>query len=627
MYRRLWAKAATAKKQLDEETAALKTQLAETERQKLAATAAAAEATKAKAEAEAAKEAAAAAKAAADAAAEDAAARAKALADTSTHSAGGGAGDKDDTTNASEVAAAAAAATEQAYKRLDEARKEAAAAEAGLRAEIASLNGKLAQEELKASSVASELAAAKRATQSDAGSAAAAAAAAADAQSDLIKLRAELQREKTRAEQGVNEARSLKARVEVAEAEVAEARNARAADRAAASGAGARLTSAEEIAHMEAVSAAQRRVTAAQDEAADAESAARRRVAKAEATAAAAEAEAAAALDKARQGTGAYEAAAFGTLGALPDDGDDARSIGGFESVADADEMMTNTNRGASTAWEEGGGGGDDEASSAAGNPSKRGGGGGGSRGQHPPSFSQLGAAIQNGDPQVLLLRARRFLKDQRRFIRERQIVIERTREEWRSGHAALAAEQDPDERERRRGLLAAVRGALDAQAAHFNNDARNLRALKAAVRSVEQGATWDVAFSSTLLAGRESVHSTRMFFPSLDMFHLHHRHCSYDKYPHLRIPLYKNPQIESRNQRRMNGRPFSQGRDTIWRRKPRDPRVRTGICRRRRASAPRSRRTRRVCCATRETRSTPSAPPSPDSRRDDGHTHFSPAK
>ena len=171
MDRRSWAKAATAKKQLDEETAALKTQLAETERQKLEATAAAAEATKAKAEAEAAKEAAAAAKAAADAAAEDAAARAKALADTSTHSAGGAAaGDKDDTTNASEVAAAAAAATEQAYKRLDEARKEAAEAEAGLRAEIASLNGKLAQEELKASSVASELAAA---TQSDAGSAAA----------------------------------------------------------------------------------------------------------------------------------------------------------------------------------------------------------------------------------------------------------------------------------------------------------------------------------------------------------------------------------------------------------------------------------------------------------------------
>ena len=36
----------------------------------------------------------------------------------------------------------------------------------------------------------------------------------------------------------------------------------------------------------------------------------------------------------------------------------------------------------------------------------------------------------------------RLYLKDQKRLCRERHIVIERTREEWRAGHAALSAEK-----------------------------------------------------------------------------------------------------------------------------------------------------------------------------------------
>jgi chromosome segregation ATPase len=132
----------------------------------------------------------------------------------------------------------------------NEARKEAAASEAAMRTEIASLNGKLAEQELKTSSASSALAAAERATRSEA---AAAAAADADAKGELVKLRAELLREKTREEQGAVEVRTLKARVDVAEAEVAEARSSRAAARATAGTPGAaagKLTSKEEIAHM-----------------------------------------------------------------------------------------------------------------------------------------------------------------------------------------------------------------------------------------------------------------------------------------------------------------------------------------------------------------------------------------
>ena len=211
--------------------------------------------------------------------------------------------------------------------------------------------------------------------------------------------------------------------------------------------------------------------------AADAESAARKRIARAEAAVAAAEAEAAAAVAaanaaKANANANANAAASASASASVTSDApfpvpaDDAAadddSVGGFESVADDDETRD--------------------------------------RDGVPSVISAAPSSLLPVDDATLLRRADRFLREQRRYLRERKTVVERARGEWRAAAASADAEPDAAERRRKRGLLAAVRGALDAQASHYNADARNLRALRAATRSVRAGATWEAAFSSTVM-------------------------------------------------------------------------------------------------------------------------------
>ena len=216
-------------------------------------------------------------------------------------------------------------------------------------------------------------------------------------------------------------------------------------------------------------------------EAADAESAAKKRIARAEAAAAAAEAEAAAAVAAANaakanatasnatasnatasNATASNATASNATVSDVPfTDPADDDSVGGFESVVD-----------------------DDEARDRDG----------------VPETSARASSLLPVDEATLLRRADRLLREQRRYLRERKTVVERARGEWRAASASADAEPDAAERRRKRGLLAAVRGALDAQASHYNADARNLRALRAATRSVRAGATWEAAFSSTVL-------------------------------------------------------------------------------------------------------------------------------
>ena len=145
-----------------------------------------------------------------------------------------------------------------------------------------------------------------------------------------------------------------------------------------------------------------------------------------------------------------------------PADAADDDSVGGFESVADDDETRD--------------------------------------RDGVPSVTPAAPSSLLPVDEATLLRRADRLLREQRRYLRERKTVVERARGEWRAASASADAEPDAAERRRKRGLLAAVRGALDAQASHYNADARNLRALRAATRSVRAGATWEAAFSSTVL-------------------------------------------------------------------------------------------------------------------------------
>ena len=206
-------------------------------------------------------------------------------------------------------------------------------------------------------------------------------------------------------------------------------------------------------------------------EAADAESAAKKRIARAEAAAAALVAEAAAAVAAANaakanatasNATASDATASNATVSDVPfSDPADDDSVGGFESVVD-----------------------DDEARDRDG----------------VPETSAGASSLLPVDEATLLRRADRLLREQRRYLRERKTVVERARGEWRAASASADAEPDAAERRRKRGLLAAVRGALDAQASHYNADARNLRALRAATRSVRAGATWEAAFSSTVL-------------------------------------------------------------------------------------------------------------------------------
>lgn len=94
------------------------------------------------------------------------------------------------------------------------------------------------------------------------------------------------------------------------------------------------------------------------------------------------------------------------------------------------------------------------------------------------------------------------FLRDQKRLVRRRKAAVEASRAEWAARARALeSAGSTNEDVSRRRGALAAVRAAVDAQAAHYNADARNLRALKAAVRSAKHGgAALAAAFSETVM-------------------------------------------------------------------------------------------------------------------------------
>ena len=99
------------------------------------------------------------------------------------------------------------------------------------------------------------------------------------------------------------------------------------------------------------------------------------------------------------------------------------------------------------------------------------------------------------------------FLRDQKRLARRRKAAVEAARAEWAEQKRSLDVEGakrgggEAADVERRRSALAAVRAAVDAQAAHYNADARNLRALKAATRSAKNGgAALAAAFSETVM-------------------------------------------------------------------------------------------------------------------------------
>ena len=108
----------------------------------------------------------------------------------------------------------------------------------------------------------------------------------------------------------------------------------------------------------------------------------------------------------------------------------------------------------------------------------------------------------------ALLEGVSRFLRDQKRLARRRRAAVEAARAEWAARRRALddegalpSTDGDPAALASRKSALAAVRAAVDAQAAHYNADARNLRALKAATRSARNGGAnvW-AAFSKTVL-------------------------------------------------------------------------------------------------------------------------------
>jgi centrosomal protein CEP164 len=94
------------------------------------------------------------------------------------------------------------------------------------------------------------------------------------------------------------------------------------------------------------------------------------------------------------------------------------------------------------------------------------------------------------------------FLRDQKRLARRRKAAVEASRAEWAARARALESAGSANEDvSRRRCALAAVRAAVDAQAAHYNADVRNLRALKAAARSAKRGgAALEAAFSETVM-------------------------------------------------------------------------------------------------------------------------------
>ena len=71
------------------------------------------------------------------------------------------------------------------------------------------------------------------------------------------------------------------------------------------------------------------------------------------------------------------------------------------------------------------------------------------------------------------------YLLNQKRFLRERFALIQRSRADWMTSMKALAREPDPAEREKRYRVQLLVKDALDNQARRLNEDVRQLKALR----------------------------------------------------------------------------------------------------------------------------------------------------
>ena len=120
-------------------------------------------------------------------------------------------------------------------------------------------------------------------------------------------------------------------------------------------------------------------------------------------------------------------------------------------------------------------------------------------------NVASLRSAVAAGDDEMMLARARSFLRDQRRHSEERRTATQRASSEWRAAEIALMEPgMDEDLREKRRSLIKAIRAALDVSMSAFTAEMRVMRALKVAVRSAAYtGASWPAVFSSTIMAKR----------------------------------------------------------------------------------------------------------------------------
>ena len=118
-------------------------------------------------------------------------------------------------------------------------------------------------------------------------------------------------------------------------------------------------------------------------------------------------------------------------------------------------------------------------------------------------NVASLRSAVAAGDDEMMLARARSFLRDQRRHSEERRTATQRASSEWRAAEIALMEPgMDEDLREKRRSMIKAIRAALDVSMSAFTAEMRVMRALKVAVRSAAYtGASWPAVFSSTIMA------------------------------------------------------------------------------------------------------------------------------
>ena len=120
------------------------------------------------------------------------------------------------------------------------------------------------------------------------------------------------------------------------------------------------------------------------------------------------------------------------------------------------------------------------------------------------PSNSAAAASpsVPYASDAALLKGVSSFLRDQKRLARRRKAAVQAARAEWAERKRSLDAQgAEAAGVEPRRCALAAVCAAVDAQAAHYDADARHLRALEAATRSAKHdGIAFAAAFSQTVL-------------------------------------------------------------------------------------------------------------------------------